>query len=95
MLVEPMMIDDFDGALEMDVDGPLIEIALEVVTLVLHACWWLVLMMHMMMITWSWLWSHTYCLDELLMTMEIEPLLYDVAPDVDGVSFGPVDDWWW
>ena len=32
-----MMIDDFDGALEMDVDGPLMEIALEVVTLVPHA----------------------------------------------------------
>ena len=32
-----IMIDDFDGALEMDVDGPLMEIALEVVTLVLHA----------------------------------------------------------
>ena len=31
------MIDDFDGALDMDVDRPLIEIALEVVTLVLHA----------------------------------------------------------
>ena len=35
-----MMIDDFDGALEMDADGPLMEIALEVVTLVLHA--WLI-----------------------------------------------------
>ena len=32
------MIDDFDGALMMDVDYHLIEIALEVVTLVLHAC---------------------------------------------------------
>lgn len=26
-LLEPLMIDDFDGALEMDDDGPLMEIA--------------------------------------------------------------------
>ena len=37
--------------------------------------------------------SDSYCLDELLMMMEIEPLLYDVALDVDGVSFGPFGDW--
>ena len=37
MLMEPMMIDDFDGDLMMDVDYPLIEIALEAVTLILHA----------------------------------------------------------
>ena len=36
--------------------------------------------------------SDSYYLDELLMMMEIEPLLYDLAPDVDGVSFGSVDD---
>lgn len=30
--------DDFDGAWMMDVDYPLIEIALEVVTLALYAC---------------------------------------------------------
>ena len=61
-------------------------------------------MMHMMMITWSWLWSHSYCLDELLMTMEIEPLLYDVAPDDGGVFLvqlmhmvmtAMAYDWWW
>ena len=26
-LLEPLMMDDFDGALEMDADGPLMEIA--------------------------------------------------------------------
>ena len=36
--------------------------------------------------------SDSYYLDELLMMTKIEPLLADVAPDVDGVSFGPIDD---
>lgn len=48
---EMTLMEPWDGC-------PLIEIALEAVTLVLHACWWLILMMHMMMIAWSWLWSH-------------------------------------
>ena len=30
--------------------------------------------------------SDSYCLDELLMMMEIEPLLDDVAPSDGGVS---------
>ena len=37
--------------------------------------------------------SDSYCLDELLMMLEMKPLLYDVAPDDDGVSLGPVDGW--
>ena len=37
--------------------------------------------------------SDSYYLDELLMMMDIERLLYDVASDLDRVSFGPVDDW--
>ena len=37
--------------------------------------------------------SDSYCLDELLMMLEMEPLLDDEAPGEDGVSFGPVEDW--
>ena len=30
--------------------------------------------------------SDSYCLDKVLMMLEIKSLLYDVAPDDDGVS---------
>ena len=75
--------DDFDGAWMMDVDYPLIEIALEVVTLALHACDDDRDDIHdddYLMI------SDSYYLDELLMMMEIEPLLNDIAPGDDLVQ---------
>ena len=78
-----MTIDDFDGALMMDVYYPLIEIALEAVTIALHACDDDLDDIHdddYLMI------SDSYYLDELLMMTKIESLLDDVAHGDDLVQ---------